>query len=139
MRAVETSMRITDPKAGVVTVIMVVEPTVMQTYNPFYDALKSTEQASPATILPDTLRTSELKKAEEVVQKAKEILVTGGFSAQTKILEGDPSKTIVEEAKLGYEIIVLATWGLRGIRKHILGSIAAKVVQNAPCSVLVVR
>jgi nucleotide-binding universal stress UspA family protein len=139
MRAVEASARITDVKTGMVTVIMVVEPPVLQTYNPFYDALKSTEQATPTTILPNTLRTKELKEAEEVVQKAKEILMTAGLSAQTKILEGEPSRVIVEEARTGYEIIVLATWGLKGIKKHVLGSVAAKVVQDSPCSVLVVK
>ncbi len=139
VKAVEACTRVTDPRDGLVTLLMVVEPQVMQTYQPFYDAYKPAEQASTPSILPDQLHIRRLKEAEEVVQRAQEIVVSAGLRARTKVLEGEPAKTIVEEAKDGYELVVIATWGLKGIRRHLLGSIAAKVVQESPCSVLVVR
>jgi len=139
IKAVEASTRVVDPKTGSVTIVMVVEPQVMNTYQPFYDTFKPAEQGTPATILPTPLYKSRLKEAEEVVQRAREIVSSAGITVDTKVLEGEPARTIVEEARKGYELIVIATWGLKGIRRHILGSIAAKVVQEAPCSVLVVR
>ncbi|MEM3711699.1 MAG: universal stress protein [Thermoprotei archaeon] len=139
IKAVEASTRVVDPKTGVVTIVMVVEPQVMNTYQPFYDAFKTSEQGSTTSILPESLHKSRLKEAEEVVQKAREIVMSAGIAVNTKVLEGEPAKTIVDEAKQGYELVVIATWGLKGIRRHILGSIATKVVQESPCSVLVVR
>jgi nucleotide-binding universal stress UspA family protein len=61
-------------------------------------------------------------------------------SVTTKIIEGIPKDAIVEEAKsLGADLIVLGSHGYGRVRRVVLGSVAAAVVANAPCSVQVVR
>ncbi len=61
-------------------------------------------------------------------------------SVTTKIIEGIPKDAIVQEAQSwGADLIVLGSHGYGRVRRVVLGSVAAAVVANAPCSVLVVR
>jgi nucleotide-binding universal stress UspA family protein len=61
-------------------------------------------------------------------------------SVTTKIIEGIPKDAIVEEAqRWGADLIVLGSHGYGRVRRVVLGSVAAAVVANAPCSVQVVR
>ena len=61
-------------------------------------------------------------------------------SVTTKIIEGIPKDAIVEEAhSWGADLIVLGSHGYGRVRRVVLGSVAAAVVANAPCSVQVVR
>lgn len=56
------------------------------------------------------------------------------------LLEGDPAKALGELAfKEDLDLLVVGSTGLSGLAKAMFGSVAAKVVQKAPCSVLVVR
>lgn len=53
---------------------------------------------------------------------------------------GDPATAIVERANGGkYDLLVLGTHGRTGLSHLLLGSVAAKVVREAPCPVLTVR
>jgi nucleotide-binding universal stress UspA family protein len=61
-------------------------------------------------------------------------------SVTTNIIEGLPKELIVEEARRwGADLIVLGSHGYGRMRRVVLGSVAAAVVAQAPCSVLVVR
>lgn len=52
---------------------------------------------------------------------------------------GEPSRLIVEEAeKKKVDMIIIGRHGRRGMAKVLMGSVAAKVIGNAPCNVLVV-
>ncbi len=58
----------------------------------------------------------------------------------THLLEGDPAKTLAEfAAKEDIDLLVVGSTGLSGLAKAMFGSVASKVVQKVPCSVLVVR
>jgi nucleotide-binding universal stress UspA family protein len=58
----------------------------------------------------------------------------------TNIIEGIPKDAIVEEARRWEaDLIVLGSHGYGRVRRVLLGSVAAAVVANAPCSVQVVR
>lgn len=61
-----------------------------------------------------------------------------GVNVTSKILEGSPSKKIIEEAKED-DLIVMGTLGRSGISKLLLGSVAERVVRYSPCPVLIVR
>lgn len=55
-------------------------------------------------------------------------------------LEGDPATEIVRFAREGgFELIVMGTHGRTGVERQLLGSVAEKVLRDAPCSVLVVK
>ncbi len=56
------------------------------------------------------------------------------------ILYGNPSKKIVQHIKdQNSDLLVIATHGLRGIKRALMGSVAERVVRNAPCPVLTVK
>jgi nucleotide-binding universal stress UspA family protein len=56
------------------------------------------------------------------------------------LLEGDPAKALADfAAAQNADLVVVGSTGLSGLAKAMFGSVAAKVVQKAPCSVLVVR
>ncbi len=56
------------------------------------------------------------------------------------VLYGEPSEEIVNQAKeSAADLIVMSTHGIGATGLHALGSIAMKVLQTAPCPVLMVR
>jgi nucleotide-binding universal stress UspA family protein len=62
-----------------------------------------------------------------------------GVVAETRLVEGDPSERIVEEARqLQADLVVVGTHGRRGFDRLLLGSVAERVVRKAPCPVLTV-
>jgi len=55
-------------------------------------------------------------------------------------LEGDPATEIVRYAReSGVDRIVMGTHGRTGTERLLMGSVAEKVLRDAPCSVLVVK
>jgi nucleotide-binding universal stress UspA family protein len=55
-------------------------------------------------------------------------------------LEGDPASEIARyAADAGIDVIVIGTHGRTGVDRLVMGSVAEKVMREAPCSVLVVK
>lgn len=64
----------------------------------------------------------------------------GVAEAKVQVVRGKPAAKIVEyAAEEGCDLIVMATQGTRGLRQALLGSVARRVVHEAPCPVLLVR
>jgi nucleotide-binding universal stress UspA family protein len=62
------------------------------------------------------------------------------FRGTTEIAYGPPAKAIVEYARtLNPDLIVMGTHGRSGVPHLLLGSVAERVVREAPCPVLTVR
>ncbi len=84
---------------------------------------------------------------QELVKASKETLQTyasehvpQGVPATTSVAAGDPAFEILRLAKeLESDLIVIATHGHGGWRHFLFGSVAEKVVRQAPCPVLVVH
>lgn len=56
------------------------------------------------------------------------------------VLEGDPASEIVRYAtEQKADVIVIGTHGRTGVDRLVLGSVAERVMREAPCSVLVVK
>jgi len=54
--------------------------------------------------------------------------------------EGQPARAILRRLEIGdYGLAVTGSHGRRGLRRWLLGSVSERIVQLAPCSVLVVR
>lgn len=84
--------------------------------------------------IASVLRKDAKAALDYVVRQGKKI----GVKVETKILEGPPSKEIVDLAK-PTDLIVMGTKGRTGLARIFLGSVAENVVHHAPCPVLVVR
>jgi len=60
--------------------------------------------------------------------------------AQIKVAHGHAAEEILKEAEAGgYHLIIVSARGRRGLTRFLLGSTSSRVVQYAPCSVLVVK
>ena len=63
-----------------------------------------------------------------------------GLEVEILVREGYPATVIEDEARsIGADLIVIGTRGQGGIKHLLLGSVAERVVQKAPCPVLTVK
>ncbi|HYB04324.1 MAG TPA: universal stress protein [Nitrososphaerales archaeon] len=79
-------------------------------------------------------------RAEEVAEKLSDELETQGVPHEVLLESGDPGKTIVNVAtERRIDMIVVGLRRLHGIEKiRSLGSVSRKVIETAPCPVVVV-
>jgi nucleotide-binding universal stress UspA family protein len=91
-----------------------------------------------ATEIPKELYKTHLSNAAD---RLNEIIRDQGLPDTTEVVvrEGHPSNEILEYAKdTGVDLIVIASHD-PGLADYFLGSVAARVVRHAHCSVLVAR
>ncbi len=82
------------------------------------------------------------KEAEEMVEKAAQPFREKNLKVETKVVAGKMGEAdlICEEAREGsYNLIILGSHGLRGIKEMILGSVSNKVAHIGCKSILIVK
>ncbi|MDD5452021.1 MAG: universal stress protein [Desulfovibrionales bacterium] len=79
--------------------------------------------------------------AERALEEAQKVLSAAGISPKTSVVSSNSvSDAIITTAKKGrFDIIAIGSRGLGATARIILGGVASRVVNHAPCSVLVVR
>jgi len=82
-----------------------------------------------------------LEAGKELCMKAKERYSSElGVDIECQVMQGEPHETIPRKAlDEGMDLIALGTYGRRGIRRMIMGSVTSGVILDSPCDVLVVR
>ena len=114
------------------------------TYHARIDLLHVIQEA----VLPTTYGVEPVAVAvPEVVERAREALadlaahVPGApVPAGVHVLIGNPARDIVTFAgEIGADLVVIATHGLTGIRRLLIGSVTEKVVRMSPCPVFTVK
>jgi len=83
----------------------------------------------------------EQEKRERILQEALKIFEQNNIKARTILKKGHPSTTIMRFAsEEGFDVIVMGSRGLSGLKKIMLGSVSNAVVQEAKdCTVIVVK
>jgi universal stress protein F len=99
----------------------------------------------PPDVPQDLWRSTDEPLLDVLDQRAKAYLeeceekVPTAVRAGTRVVIGSPWQSICETAhRLGCDLVVIGSHGYSGVDR-VLGTTAAKVVNHAPCSVLVVR
>jgi len=79
--------------------------------------------------------------ALDVAQAAAATLRSAGVErVEVHDYDDDPAEALIATAEeVGADLIVVGNKGVSGVRRFLLGSVAQKVVQHAPCGVLVAR
>ncbi|ADD04666.1 UspA domain protein [Natrialba magadii ATCC 43099] len=78
-------------------------------------------------------------EGEAAVERVRE-LAPDDLDVETAILEGSPSRVIVDEARPSRcDLVVMGTHGRGGIDRLLLGSVTERVVRQAPVPVLTVQ
>jgi nucleotide-binding universal stress UspA family protein len=76
----------------------------------------------------------------EIAQGAARRLSVAGLKAIPRVIHGDPRIVLEETARSEQaDLVVVGSHGRSGIKKLLLGSVAAHVMTHAPCPVLVIR
>ena len=90
--------------------------------------------------LPQDFWASVKAEAEQNLQRYAEPLRAQGLAVDVIVREGYPATVIEDEAaSQKADMIVIGTRGRSGLKHLLLGSIAERVVQKAPCPVLTVK
>jgi nucleotide-binding universal stress UspA family protein len=80
------------------------------------------------------------KYHQKVVSRDETALRSAGLHVTSRVLQGDPRETLVEEAtRERTDLVVVGSHGRTGLDRLLMGSVASHVVTHAPCSVLVVK
>lgn len=114
------------------------EIVLLHAYLVPYDLLPADGFVSAATGL-EQWKTAQVDVERRLASSAR-ALSAAAPTFSTIGIEGYPPDVIVEQAeKLDVDLIAMGTHGRTGLSHAILGSIAEKVIQRAPCPVLTVR
>jgi nucleotide-binding universal stress UspA family protein len=88
----------------------------------------------------DSIKKSLRKEAEKVIGQAEKIASEKGVSIKVEIREGHAPDEIIRTAeKLENDLIVMGTYGWKGVNKAIMGSTANRVITLASSPILVVK
>lgn len=112
--------------------------TLVHVFDPPVGALPGTEFVVPASPeLVETI-TEELERKLETWRVEAERITGGPVAA--RVLPGAPGEQIPRLAREErFDLVVLATHGRHGLKRLLMGSVAERIVRDAPCSVLVAR
>ena len=90
--------------------------------------------------LPPDFWSNVKAEAEQNLGRYAERVRAANLPCQVVVREGYPATVIEDVAQeLGADLIVIGTRGHTGLKHLLLGSIAERVVQKAPCAVLTVK
>jgi len=124
---------------GALLVVIHVVPSVEMGRLPSPTSLATVLRENPPTFLPIPpqvafrLTREALTELEYAKNKAEEI----GVKVDFVIPEGDPAKSVIEEARKGYYLLVIGY--RRKLRIPGLGSVASRIVNNVEIPVLIVK
>jgi nucleotide-binding universal stress UspA family protein len=98
-------------------------------------------------IAPDLVLSGTVSEVPGLREQAQQYLlaVSGalrekGLAVSSVVLESPVPDAIIDYAKgEGVDLIVMSTHGRGGISRWVYGSVAEKVLQGAPCPVLLIR
>lgn len=97
-------------------------------------------QQMEGAYLPAEFWTQVKGEAEKTLEEHAAKVRERGVDVEVLVVEGYPA-TAIEEAALAKDadLIVIGTHGHTGLKHLLLGSVAERVVQKAPCAVLTVK
>lgn len=86
------------------------------------------------------IRAELLEQGERILTVLREEGQRMGLDVESKVVRGDPFEEIVDQAReRGADLIVMGHVGRRPRKKVMLGSVAERVLEFAPCPVMVVK
>ncbi|MBD2848203.1 universal stress protein [Paenibacillus sp. IB182496] len=82
-----------------------------------------------------------VEEADNLAAEARSLIAAvPDVNAEVQVLQGNPGKTILEQAEeLGSDLIIIGSRGLGGIKEFFLGSVSHHVIQHAKVPIHVVK
>ena len=89
--------------------------------------------------VPEALDEPVLDAAQLLADARDELVRHGGAEVRTVEREGDPAEALLAAARAdGADLIVVGRRGTSFVARALLGSVSARIVEHAPCDVIVV-
>lgn len=80
------------------------------------------------------------RRGEQAVSAVEKMAEAHDVSVETAVIEGDPAESILAYAdEIDADVIIAGTHGRSGVRRHLLGSVAERLVRHSECPVLTVQ
>lgn len=109
---------------------------VIMTVVPDIDLCLTEATDSECKLVTESLFTEAVTSMKKVTDE----LAARGIKAEVVVKNGNPAEMIIDTVKeVGGDLLVVGSHGRHGIKRFFLGSVAAKVVEHAPCHVLVIK
>jgi nucleotide-binding universal stress UspA family protein len=103
-------------------------------------ALPATEPWYAADEVIHSAREEKMRLSREAVSAGEGIISETGLNTVIEVLEGNPKRQIMDEAKRwGADLVVVGSHGHRGFRRALLGSVSEAVAMHAHCTVDLIR
>lgn len=136
-RALDFALDLAEKYSAEIVLISVFQPALApMLYNPAVGM----QPIPPVTTdnYSEALKLRHEKILSEAIKKAEK--AKPNLKVTTKLSEGRPSDRIIEAAEEGnFDIIVMGSRGLGGIKEFFLGSVSDRVADGAACPVLIVK
>lgn len=133
LHAIAFTVRLPLPPAVELTAAHVVRP-----YAPFPGILPTDRPEFDAAVLE--VNRQHRAAGERLVRDAASTLSAPGETATTAVREGDPAQELISLAEeQGADLIVAGARGASLLEGLLVGSVADRLLKDAPCSVLLVR
>jgi nucleotide-binding universal stress UspA family protein len=88
----------------------------------------------------DEAHADEESAFDNVVASAKDLAETYGVKLHAHVVPGHPFPSVVEFVrKNGYDLLVVGFMGHSALYNRLIGSTADRLVEHAPCTVMVVK
>jgi nucleotide-binding universal stress UspA family protein len=125
--ALASAQRLSEAFAAHVQLLRVVEPPTYPLYGEGYAYIPFDEEA-------------DLADARTYIEERADSLRKHGFQVSTAVLVGNPGRTIeVYAREQNVDVIAMATHGLGGLGRLVLGSVATDVLRRGVVPVLLLR
>jgi len=91
--------------------------------------------------MPPNIQDKLEKEAKASLAKAKAAFDAKSIAVETALAVGMvPANNIIDKAQDGgFDLIVMGSTGIGGLRRTLMGSTASKVASEAPCSISIIR
>jgi nucleotide-binding universal stress UspA family protein len=131
--ALDFLVRFPFPHGSSATIVTIIDDTAIQEE----EAEQFTDEQT--RLLQDTRKVIQ-EDAEQLLEDEAHRLRDAGWTGTTELRSGNPAEEIIRIAEeLKVDLVILGSHGWGGIKEFLLGSVSHKVLEHAPCSVLVVK
>ncbi len=136
-KAARQAVDIARKYAGSVTFLAVAEPAGEILFNAYGDGMTETEEF---LVIRDALTQRRMEKYSKLLDDLVEELECADLVVEKQTVEGSPHPAIVDAARQGqHDLIVMGHRGMNPLKRIFIGSVAKRVIEDSPCSVLIVK
>ncbi|MGQ9706417.1 MAG: universal stress protein [bacterium] len=130
MRATDIALKIAKDNGSRLIVLMVVDTRAISDFS------RMLEEGAKLSHAEEELYVTATKVIEDIKKLAKK----DGLDVDTIIRKGLPHiEIVIFASEIGADLIVIGKGGRYGASRQIMGTITERVIEDADCSVLVVR